>query len=248
VRRRYTANSLCSSCTSPSHHRHHGKHRGPKLECGHSLSTSAIRAHIKEALQVQGGAIPSCCNIPLPRDTLEVILTKEETDRVLDGAVRSPELSSLRDSGYSENGMSSIELPRPAHKTPLPAASKSMPNTPPRRISVHVPAGSLANEALKSFKAQQKEEMERVSAFESKQRKDLKAHQRCSLKQLTSQHENNKDDRKEQVSEVAPRNVTQLLTLHSISLSSRTLKTHRSPSRTPCAKRKISRHRMWQQL
>ncbi|KAF3037169.1 hypothetical protein E8E11_004228 [Didymella keratinophila] len=187
-----------SSCTSPSHHRHHGKHRGPKLECGHSLSTSAIRAHIKEALQVQGGAIPSCCNIPLPRDTLEVVLTKEETDRVLEGVVRSPELSSLRDSGYSENGMSSIELPRPAHKTPLLAASKSMPNTPPRRISVHVPTGSLANEALKSFKAQQKEEMERVSVFEGKQRKDLKAHQRCSLKQLASQHEKNKDERKEQ--------------------------------------------------
>jgi hypothetical protein len=161
-------------------------------------------------LQVQGGAIPSCCNIPLPRDTLEVVLTKEETDRVLEGAVRSPELSSLRDSGYSENGMSSIELPRPAHKTPLPPASKSMPNTPPRRISVHVSTGSLANEALKSFKAQQKEELERVSAFESKQRNDLKAHQRCSLKQLASQHENNKDERKEQVSEVAPRNVTQI--------------------------------------
>lgn len=92
---------------------------------------------------------------------------------------------------------------------PLPTASKSMPNTPPRRISVHVPTGSLANEALKSFKAQQKEEMERVSAFESKQRKDLEAHQRCSLKQLASQHEDNKDKRKEQVSEVAPRNITQ---------------------------------------
>ncbi|KAL1656728.1 hypothetical protein SLS61_000524 [Didymella pomorum] len=178
--------------------RPHGKHRGPKLDCGHSLSTSAIRAHIKEALQVQGGAIPSCCNIPLPRATLEVVLTKEETDRVLKGAVKSPELSSLRDSGYSDNGMSSIELPRPVQKTLLPAASKSMPNAPLRRISVHVPTGSLADEALKSFKAQQKEELERVSAFESKQWKAFKAHQRCSLKQLASQHENNKDERKEQ--------------------------------------------------
>ncbi|KAF1934138.1 uncharacterized protein M421DRAFT_415184 [Didymella exigua CBS 183.55] len=189
-----------SACTSPSHHKHHGKHRGPKLDCGHSLSTSAIRAHIKEALLVKEGAIPSCCGIPLPRATLDAVLTKVETDRVLEGAVRSPELSSLRDSGYSENGMSSIELPRPAEKTRLLVISKSMLNTPPRRCSVQLPTGSssLANEALKSLKAQQKEQLEKVSAFESRQRNDLHAQQCYSLEQLASQHENNKDARKEQ--------------------------------------------------
>ncbi|KAF1365794.1 hypothetical protein EJ07DRAFT_93915 [Lizonia empirigonia] len=188
-----------SSCTSPSHHRHHGKARGPKLECGHSLSTSAIKAHIKEALQAKEGAVPSCCGIALPRATLQVVLTKEETDLVLDGAVRSPELNSLRDSGYSENGMSSIDLPRPAHKTPLPSSSKSVPNTPPRRISIQLPLGnpSLANEASKSFMLQQKEQLERVAAFESNQRKALLVHHQCSLKRLAEQHENSKDERKE---------------------------------------------------
>ncbi|KAF3045629.1 hypothetical protein E8E12_010817 [Didymella heteroderae] len=185
-----------SSCTSPSHHRHHGKHGGPKLDCGHSLSTSAIRAHIKEALQAK--TVPNCCGIPLPRATLEVVLTKNETDRVLEGAVKSPELKSLRDSGYSENGMSSIELPRPTPKTSLPAISKSTPSTPPRRTSVQLPTGTLADEAFKSFGAQQKEEFERVAAFECRQRKDLQAHQRYSLKQLASQHENSRDERKEE--------------------------------------------------
>lgn len=201
-----------SSCTSPSHHKHHGKARGPKLECGHSLSTFAIRAHIKEALQTKEGAIPGCCGIPLPRATLEIVLTKEETDLVLNGTVQSPELSSLRDSGYSENGMSSIDLPRPAQKVPLSTVSKSMPNTPPRRISFQLPCSnsSLANEASASFEAQQKEQLERVAAFESNQRKALLAHQQCSLKRLTAQHENNKDERKEHVSEVTPRNVTQV--------------------------------------
>lgn len=203
------ADCRCSSCTSPSHHRHHGKARGPKLECGHSLSTSAIKAHIKEALQAKEGAVPSCCGIALPRATLQVVLTKEETDLVLDGAARSPELNSLRDSGYSENGMSSIDLPRPAHKTPLRASSKSVPNTPPRRISIQLPLGnpSLANEASKSFMLQQKEQLERVAAFESNQRKALLVHHQCSLKRLAEQHENSKDERKEHVSKVTPRNI-----------------------------------------
>jgi hypothetical protein len=138
-------------------------------------------------------------------------LTKEETDCVLEGVVQSPELSSLRDSGYSENGMSSIDLPRPAQKTLLPTSSNSVPNTPPRRVSLQLPNGnsSLANEALKSFKSQQKEQLERVAAFESNQRKALAAHHQCSLKRIAAQHENNKEERKEQVSDVTPRNVTQ---------------------------------------
>ncbi|KAF2997450.1 hypothetical protein E8E13_006438 [Curvularia kusanoi] len=195
------ADQVSSACTSPSHQRYHGKARGPKLDCGHSLSTSAIRAHIKEALQEK--VIPNCCGIPLPRDTLELVLTKEETDQVLEGAVQSPELSSLRDSGYSENGMSSIDLPRPDRKSSLPTTSKSVPNTPPRRASLQHPYNnngitSLMTEALNSFRDQQKEQFERVAAFESNQRKALQAHHRISLKRFEAQHENNKDEQREQ--------------------------------------------------
>jgi hypothetical protein len=95
--------------------------------------------------------------------------------------------------------MSSIDLPRPAQTKVLPAKSKSVPNTPPRRISLALPNGnsSLANEALKSFKSQQKEQFERVAAFENQQRKALAAHHQCSLKRLAAQHENNKDERRE---------------------------------------------------
>lgn len=133
------------------------------------------------------------------------MLTKEETDQVLEGAVRSPELSSLRDSGYSENGMSSIELPRPSQKRQSLITSKSMPNTPPRRVSIQLPNGNTprATEALSSFRDQQSEQLERVAAFESNQRKALQAHHQCSLNRLAAQHENNKDKRREQVSDVA---------------------------------------------
>lgn len=106
--------------------------------------------------------------------------------------------------------MSSIDLPRPAQKAPLPAMSKSVPSTPPRRISLQLPNGNstLANEALKSFKGQRKEQFERAAAFENNQQKALQAHHQCSLDLLTSQHKNNQKERKEHVREVPPRNCT----------------------------------------
>jgi hypothetical protein len=57
-------------------------------------------------------------------------------------------------------------------------------------------------EALSGFKDQQSEQFERVAAFESNQRKTLQAHHQCSLERLAAQHENNKDERREQVSDV----------------------------------------------
>lgn len=100
--------------------------------------------------------------------------------------------------------MSSIDLPRPAQKAPLPVLSKSVPNTPPRRMSLQLPNGnsSLGNEALKSFTAQQKEQFEQVATFEANQRKALQAHHQCSLKRLAAQHKNSLDERKELVSEL----------------------------------------------
>lgn len=86
-----------------------------------------------------------------------------------------------------------------------------MPNTPPRRVSLQLPSGntSLAKEALKSFYEQQTEQLDRVAAFETNQRKALQAYHQCSLKRLATQHENNKDERRENVRNVAPRNVVQ---------------------------------------
>ncbi|KAF2856914.1 hypothetical protein T440DRAFT_494674 [Plenodomus tracheiphilus IPT5] len=190
-----------SSCSSRSHHGHHSKSRGTKLECGHTLSTVAIRVHIQEALDNGKETAPQCCDVALPRTVLEAVLSTEETDFVISGdGLRSPDLGSLPDSGYSENGMSSIELPRPSRCSAVPATPPAMLNAPPRRmrhqeISVEV---ALANEAFTSFKAQQKEQFERVATFECNQRKALSAHHRQSLKRLTAQHEASKEKLVEQ--------------------------------------------------
>ncbi|KAF1842353.1 uncharacterized protein K460DRAFT_358972 [Cucurbitaria berberidis CBS 394.84] len=186
-----------SSCTSRSHHGHHSKSRGDKLECGHSLSALAIRIHVQEALQSAARTVPNCCGKALPRTVLEEVLTKAETDLVLTGEMQSPDVGSPRDSGYCEDGMSSVDLPRPLGDT---STTPVTPNTPVQRSrheAINIDS-ALANEAFKSFKVQQKEQFDRVAAFECNQRKALSAHYQCSLKWLTLQHETSKGDRMEQ--------------------------------------------------
>jgi hypothetical protein len=190
--------NLHTTCPSPSHDATSAKVRGSQLACGHWLSPAAIRMHIREALLTNRHALPSCCGIPLPRTTLESVLTPEEVDRVLGGAVQSPEIGSLRDSGYSESGMSSIELSRSLKRTSLSTASKSTSSTPLRRSSGG--ESPSAEEGWISFRAQQKEQFRRVAAFECNQHKALSAHHQFSLRRLAEQHESSKKERKEQVS------------------------------------------------
>jgi hypothetical protein len=190
--------NLHATCPSPSHGETPTKVRGSKLACGHWLSPAATRMHIKEALLTNRQTLPSCCGIPLPRTTLESVLTPEEVNRVLGGAVQSPEIGSLRDSGYSESGMSSIELSRSLKRASLSTASKSTSSTPLRRGSgIESPSGG---EGWTGFRAQQKDQFRRVAAFECNQHKALSAHHQFSLRRLAEQHESSKKERKEQVS------------------------------------------------
>jgi hypothetical protein len=193
---------LHSSCVSRAHHGHHNRSRGTKLECGHTLSIFDVRVHVQDALKSGAQAVPNCCGKSLPRSVLEDVLTREETDLVLNGGLlQSPDLGSAPDSGYSEGGMSSIDLPPPMRNNPLPSTLPEAQYAPARRtrhqeISVDL---ALANEAFKSFKAQQKEQFERVSTFECNQRKALSVHHQWSMKQLTAQHEASKKEKTEEV-------------------------------------------------
>lgn len=115
--------------------------------------------------------------------------------------LQSPDFNSLPDSGYSENGMSSIELPRSTPTSPITPTSKvTLPSVRRARHQELNVDLALANEAFTSFRIQQKEQFERVAMFECHQRKALSAHHQCSLKRLTSQHKISRDERIEQVS------------------------------------------------
>lgn len=186
-------NTVPSTCASRSHHGHSSRSRGDKLECGHSLSTFAVRIHVQEALQIGGDTVPNCCGKALPRTLIESVLSQQETDLILNGA--------LRDANYSEDSVSLTDLTHPLENTSLPATNSVASHIPAQRAryeAINIDS-ALANEAFKSFKAQQKEQFERVSAFECNQRNALSAHHQSSLKRLEAQYEANRKEKMEQV-------------------------------------------------
>lgn len=192
-------NLLCSSCPSQSHHGHHGKARAPRLECGHSLSPSAIRIHVQEALD-RGEVVPTCCGKPLPRSVLDTTLVKEEADLISKRAMSTPDVDAVRNAGYGEQGLPIANAARPLEVTPLSPTSTSLPTVINRRRHEAINIESaLANEAFNSFRSQQKEQFERVSAFECNQRKALTAYHNSSLQRLATQHRALKATKRKQV-------------------------------------------------
>lgn len=189
-----------STCTSSSPHGHHSKSTSPKLECGHSLSKYSIRVHIQEALQSKDQLPPKCCGKPLPVCVLETVLTKDEIDLVTPKGSSSP----ATDSGYSEDGMSSIDIPRPVRSSaPLTqSVVKAMDTSSQdraRKEDEQILQKALADESFQKLKAEQKEQFRQICSFETNQRKALSAYHEWSLKRLTSQWETNKSEKTKQV-------------------------------------------------
>ncbi|KAG9187639.1 hypothetical protein G6011_05510 [Alternaria panax] len=172
-----------STCTtSASHHGHHGKPRGAKLACGHMLSDDDIRAHMQEALKRGSQVAPECCGSVIPRQVLDIVQAKAETNIAMHNTVDLSN-SAFRDSGYCEIAISTADPPNRLKNLPLSDKLATVSQSPARRarheaISID---SALANEAFKSFRTQQKEQFERVSSFECNQRKALSTYHRCTM-------------------------------------------------------------------
>lgn len=164
--------------------------------------------HIQDALEGKGHVAPTCCGQPLPREVLELVLTAEEVDIVTNSAFQSPDLRSLRDSGYSEDGMSSIDLPHALDARPPPAEPLvDVPNLSEPAAGCDDEKdldAALANEAFKSLKAEQREQFLRVSLFEATQRKALSAHHQWALKRLALRLETTRAEKAKQVGTCTP--------------------------------------------
>jgi len=198
---RFRKDASSCSCSSRSHHAHHSKSQSVKLECGHVLSPPAVRIHVQEALQHERQITPNCCGIPLPRTAMAPVLTKEEMELVVGGAVLpSTDTGSLPDSGYSENGMSSMDLPRSSQGDSEPTATLEAQNAHARRAQRQDSGteSGLVNEAFTDVKTQQKEQFERIAMFECSQHKALAAHQQHSFQRLVAQQEASRNERREQ--------------------------------------------------
>ncbi|KAF2440251.1 hypothetical protein P171DRAFT_435081 [Karstenula rhodostoma CBS 690.94] len=190
-----------SACPSRSHHSHHFKPQSPKLGCGHSLSKYAIRVHVQEALERKDGAAPSCCGQPMPREVLSIVLTSAEIDVVADNNLPSPDAASLRDSGYSENGLSNVDLAHALFTDVLVSEPSTIPATPtyePSEADEARLSSALESETFQKLLAEQKEQFRRVSAFESHQRTALSANHQHRLKRLKAQLETSKIEKVKQ--------------------------------------------------
>ena len=134
----------------------------------------------------------------MPRAVLETVLSKEETDIVTAEKIELPMFDSVRDYGYGEEGLASIDLPRPlskrSHATEFFIAAPDA-----SRKDEEVLNRALANEAFRSLRTQQKQQFERISAFEANQRKALSAYHQWTLKRLSSEVQKAKAEKPKQV-------------------------------------------------
>jgi hypothetical protein len=176
-------------------------------------------------------------------------MKKEEVDLAIGNALQPHEPGSSRDSGYCEKGVSAVDLAHPLGNVSQPVISPSLPCAPSRRRHEEISIDSaLANEAFRSFRIGEKEQFERVSAFECNQRKALSAHHACSLKRLAVQREASRDLKLEQVgrNRTCPPHVS-LLTLCSTRLSSSTWRSCKSWQSTISERLMMWKHKTWRQ-
>jgi hypothetical protein len=127
---------------------------------------------------------------------LESVLTKEEPISAVESAADLSD-PAFRDSGYCEIAASTVSSPYPVNNLPLSEKPPTLPQLPARRtrheaISID---SALANEAFKSFRTQQKVQLERVSLFECSQRKALSAYHQCAMQRLEVQYKTDRDER-----------------------------------------------------
>lgn len=147
--------------------------------------------------------MPTCCGQALPRDVLGIVLTNAEVDLVADNVLPSPDEVSLRDSGYSEDGMSSIDLPRILDTHVLVSEPSTMPVTPTHEIDdddVARLASALESETFRQLKMEQREQYQRISVFEANQRRALAANQPPALERLATQLRLSKVEKAQEVS------------------------------------------------
>jgi len=122
-------------------------------------------------------------------------------DGVEKDEIPTPGTPTFRDSGYCEPSMPTGGTPNLSKGDAVADSPQAQPNIPSKRTR-HAPINieaALANEAFKSFKAQQTEQFEHVSTFECNQRKALEAHHQTTLKQLKAQHDAMREEMIEQV-------------------------------------------------
>lgn len=160
-----------------------------------------------DALERKDGTIPACCGQPLPRHVLALVLTDPEVDLVINSSLPSPDATSLRDSGYGDTEVLSVDLALTLDACSLVTEPPTAPITPNCELSQEEEAkltAALQSSSYKKLKAEQKEQFRRVAAFEANQRKGLWTNHQRSLDQSARTLQVSKTEKTKQVGPCNP--------------------------------------------
>lgn len=183
--RKHVADSVFSNVPSPSRRKHRSKTSSPSSPSHgptHSLSKYALRMRAKGSVNHDAAESP-------PQPVLATILAHEHEGNPTNGIVASPDTESLRDSGYSEDGMSTVDLSHALDERTDPRTASPPTQHGPEPEHEHGLNNALANEAFKSIKAEQEQQFQRIALFESNQRKALASFHALALKRLSARLE-----------------------------------------------------------
>ncbi|KAK4609358.1 hypothetical protein CLAFUR4_14306 [Fulvia fulva] len=190
--------SLPDSCPHCPHHVASQRRAMHKLPCGHKLCTQALRNTVKNAIECQTGAVPSCCGKPIPGSLVEHVMTQEEQNALLDKLEQWDEAMSIAPSVASSR-RDSIH----SHQQQRPGA---LSNCRSRAVSdesrhVHVTsAGGNASQHIMdrddyvSLQKVQAEQRDRFLAWADKQRSDLNSKHEHYRKEMLTNHESALED------------------------------------------------------
>lgn len=133
---------------------------------------------------------------------LSIVLTGDEIDLIIEEHLPSPDTPSLRDSGYSEHGLSNLDLSNALFTDIIVSEPSTLPATPtyePTEADEARLSLALASETFQNLVAEREEQFRRVSAFESYQRTALLANHQHHLKRLKARLETSKIEKAKQV-------------------------------------------------
>ncbi|KAL1612095.1 hypothetical protein SLS60_000318 [Paraconiothyrium brasiliense] len=115
---------------------------------------------------------------------------------------RASALFSMFRKDSSENGLSNVDLPHALYTDVLVSEPSTVPATPTHELNEEDEArfrSALGSETFQKLRVEQKEQIRRVSAFESNQRTALSANHRHTLERLKAALESSKIEKAKQV-------------------------------------------------
>ncbi|KAK0935351.1 hypothetical protein LTR29_013064 [Friedmanniomyces endolithicus] len=175
-----SSTSLVDTCPHCSHDPRSQQRAVHKLPCGHRLCTQALRGNINANLGKPGNALPACCSVPIPASLVKYVMTQADMQKAEPQTVTAAVVCSIK----------GVCVPLPDKKDkvahveavviPLEQSEAHQPQRPVEMIS--------ERPELKMLRDDQAAQLDRFSAWASKQKVELEVQQALLREQLRASH------------------------------------------------------------